>query len=508
MRLANMRVPRWARALLLLAAILVPAALSAQRPPSTPQQAAPAADTSRTVPADAASSHSLRLGDRTLDYSAVAGMLPVRLSRGGPTAHLFYTSYRLDGAGADRPVTFVFNGGPGAASAFLHLGAMGPRVVNFSADGAVAVQPVALADNPDTWLTFTDLVFVDPVATGYSRVTGGGEDAEKAFLGVDRDADTMAEFVRLYLAKAERPLAPVFLAGESYGGFRAALVADRLLGTGTQVRGAVLISPALEFSLLRGDRFALLPEALSLPSIAAAHLELKNRGLGPEQMAKAEQFALSDYLAFLATGYRGSPAITAQVAEMTGLAPEVIARHHGRVSRSLFIREYEQQHERTLSRYDASVSAPVPQPARGSHFDPILEGAVTVLAPAFERYAQSELGFRSDQPYQLLNGALSGRWDYGTSATRQGFAGALDDLQGARTKNPALRILVASGYTDFATPYFMARYLIDQLQPIATAVPVEVRVYRGGHMMYLRPVSRHALMEDVRELYRKALEGA
>jgi hypothetical protein len=196
-------------------------------------------------------------GESRLAYTASAGTLPLTGAKGEVTAHVFYVAYSLEPSGSAsapaRAITFVFNGGPGAASAFLHLAAMGPRGVNFSANGAAALEPVQLADNPDTWLGFTDLVFVDPVATGYSRSAGGTEEANRAFFGVDKDADAMADFARLYLTRAGRMLSPVFLVGESYGGFRAVHVAERLLAGGIAVRGAVLISPALEFSLLRGN---------------------------------------------------------------------------------------------------------------------------------------------------------------------------------------------------------------------------------------------------------------
>lgn len=500
-----MTLPAWLRAAVIVGAMVLAAPAPAQKAP--PGAAATgASEAQRSPPAESATRHSLRLPGRTLDYAAVAGTLEIRAPKGEHTAHIFYTSYTVSDPGAERPVTFVFNGGPGAASAFLHIGAMGPRVVNFSDDGATALQPVGMADNPDTWLAFTDLVFVDPVATGYSRTARAGDEAERAFFGVDKDADAMAGFVRTYLAKTERPLAPVFLAGESYGGFRVALLADRLLGAGTQVRGVVLISPALEFALIRGGRYVLLPEVLSLPSIAAAHQSGRGE-INPEQLKQVEQFALREYLTHVASGMRNNPDITAALAAFTGLREDLIARHHGRVSRELYLREYERQHDRTLSRYDALVSAPVPRPARGHRFDPILEGAVTVLAPAFERYAQAELNYHTDAAYRLLNGAVSGQWDYGTSPTRQGYAGALDELQAARTKNPALRVLVASGYTDFVTPYFVSRYLVDQLEPIETAAPIEVRAYRGGHMMYLRPASRRALTLDAEALYRKAMGG-
>ena len=172
------------------------------------------------LPADSVTQHTIALGDRQLTYKATAGALPL-FAKGAAAAKIFYVSYALDNVPA-RPVTFAFNGGPGAAAAFLHMAALGPRVVPFKENGAEPVSPVQLADNADSWLAFTDLVFVDPVGTGYSRATTGGEDAEHAFWGVDKDADSIAEFVNLYLARNGRELAPVYLAGESYGGFRAA----------------------------------------------------------------------------------------------------------------------------------------------------------------------------------------------------------------------------------------------------------------------------------------------
>ena len=228
-----------ARLGLLLALCVVaawPATLLAQAPaaphaPAAPQAPAPAAekaDPSRLFPPDAVSQHALAQGDKRLAYTTTAGSLPLLGPKGEVSARIFSVAYTLDEKAADRPITFVFNGGPGAASAFLHLGAMGPRAVNFSANGAAALQPVALADNPDAWLDFTDLVFVDPVATGYSRSAAGTEEADKAFFGVEKDADAMADFVRLTLTRAGRTLSPVFLAGESYGGFRVALLAHRL----------------------------------------------------------------------------------------------------------------------------------------------------------------------------------------------------------------------------------------------------------------------------------------
>ena len=427
-------------------------------------------------------------GESRLAYTASAGTLPLAGAKGETTAHVFYVAYTLDAPAAApaRAITFVFNGGPGAASAFLHLAAMGPRGVDFTANGAAALEPVQLADNPDTWLGFTDLVFVDPVATGYSRSVAGTEEANRAFFGVEKDADAMADFARLYLTRAGRMLSPVFLVGESYGGFRAAHVADRLLAGGIAVRGAVLISPALEFSLLRGNAYALLPLTLVLPSLAAAHLELRD-GLQAslDMLPEVERFAGDRYLVHLAAGLKNDAEIDGTLARYTGLPTELIRREHSRVSVRTFTREYQKRSDRVLSRYDGAVSAPVPQRSE-PRFDPILDGAVAVLTPAFTHYARAELGYRTDLPYWLLNRDVSGRWDYGTSATRQGFVGALDELQKARTHNPALGVLIVHGYTDLVTPYRVSQFLIDQLAPIDKARPIELKVYRGGHMMYLR----------------------
>jgi carboxypeptidase C (cathepsin A) len=501
--------------LLALGAAAGPAVVSAQTPavahaPTAPQASTPVAekaDVARLFPPDAVSQHVLAQGDKRLGYTATAGTLALLGSKGEVSAHIFSVAYTQDEKTADRPVTFVFNGGPGAASAFLHLGTMGPRAINFSANGAAVLQPVALADNPDAWLDFTDLVFVDPVATGYSRSAAGTEEADKSFFGVEKDADAMADFVRLYLTHAGRTLAPVFLVGESYGGFRVALLAQRLVGSGTAVRGVVMISPALEFSLLRNSAYALLPLALVLPSIAATHLERRDGAEASlDILPEVERFARSGYLVHLATGLRNDAEIDRTLARYTGLTPEVIRKQLSRVSTRTFTREYEKSGERVLSRYDATVSAPVPRRSE-IHFDPILDGAVAVLTPAFTQYARAELGYRTDLDYRLLNREVSGRWDYGTSATRQGFAGALDELQVARTHNPALGVFIAHGYTDLVTPYGVSQYLIDQLAPLETARPVELKVYRGGHMMYLRPASRRALAQDARAFYRSVLKG-
>jgi carboxypeptidase C (cathepsin A) len=478
----------------------------AQAPPAAQGKAAPAPapekrDVSRLFPPPAVSKQSVGDGASRLSYTATAATLPLAGSKGEIGAHIFHVAYTLEEGNARRPVTFVFNGGPGAASTYLHLGAMGPRAVNFEANGGAVVQPVALADNPDTWLGFTDLVFVDPVATGYSRSAAGTDEGDRAYFGVEKDADAMADFVRLYLTRAGRLLAPVLLAGESYGGFRAGLVADKLLSGGITVRGLVLISPALEFSMLRNNPYVLLPQALALPSIAATHLELRDGPQGSlDSLPEVERFARERYLVHMAAGLKNDAEVEAALARYTGLPADVIRSHYGRVSVRTFTREHQKRSDRVLSRYDGVVSTAVPRRSE-RHFDAILDGATSVLTPAFTQYARAELGYRTDLSYELLNRSVSGHWDYGTTPTRQGFAGMLDELQRARTHNPGLGVLIVHGYTDLVTPYAVSRYLVDQLPPIDKARPIEVKVYRGGHMMYLRPASRAALTKDAHAFY-------
>jgi carboxypeptidase C (cathepsin A) len=497
---------RCTRLALILLALATPA-LADQ-----PARDSPANGVLRPLPPPSTTRHEITLDGRRLGYAATAGTLPLRDAKGETTAEIFHVAYTRDPPALDRPVTFVFNGGPGAASAFLNLGAIGPRNVVFAENGTYLPTPAALADNPDSWLDVTDLVFVDPVGTGYSRAAGTGDDAEKRFLGVRQDAEAMTAFVRLYLARTNRTLSPVFLAGESYGGFRAALLAKNLQTEGgIAVNGAVLISPALEFALLFGDEYMPLKWMLPLPSLAAVNLErqgVTGREALETRLRDIERFARTDYLVFLAAGMQApSDALTESLVRFTGLSPDLVRRHYGRISASVFMKEYDRANGRVLSRYDGSVSRPDPNPAdsRAGGPDPVLDRADSVWTPAFVRHVRDELGYATDVTYRLLNRSISGRWDFGTSPNRQGYAGALEDLQAARVLNPALQVLIAHGLTDLITPYFASRYLVDQLPPLAGAAPIELRLYGGGHMMYMRPESRRALKADARALYERAL---
>jgi carboxypeptidase C (cathepsin A) len=465
------------------------------------------------LPPTSITHHSINIAGVALPYTAEAGAIPLPDSDGKTAADIFYVAYTREPLSTRHPITFVFNGGPGAAAAYLHLGGVGPRAIEVNAKGELQGPPPSLIDNPSTWLDMTDLVFVDPVGTGYSRASEGK--SEDKFWGVEQDTRALADFVRLYLIKSARMLSPVFLMGESYGGFRAASLARALQKSGANSpSGIVLISPVLEFSLLYGEDYDPLSWALGLPSLAAVNLESKNVTTRAELAAalkEAETYALSSYLVELASGAEsGGKAASADVARLTGLPVDVVERHQARIPPSVFIKEFDRTNSQVLSRYDGSVSGPDPNPASSwaNAPDPVLDATVPLWTAAFVQYAASELGYKTDATYRLLNRDARQKWDFGTSPTRQGYAGAIDDMQEARSANPSLQVLIATGYTDLITPYLASTFLVGQLPPLPRAVPIQVETYAGGHMLYLRPESREALKQDAKAMYDRAMKAA
>lgn len=495
-----------------LSVLLVAGAASAQsaRPEQPADDAGGGSGILSLLPKTVTSQHSITVGGHTLAYEAETGTLGILGGDGGTMARMFYVAYDLKpeqapGASGQRPLTFVFNGGPGAASAYLQLGALGPRVIETSQNGEFLPPPQKLEDNPDTWLDRTDLVFVDPVGTGYSRAAPG-EKPEK-FWGVNQDAAMMGAFIRLYLQHAGRTASPIYLVGESYGGFRAALLARTLQqDVGISPSGIVLLSPALDFSFVYGDDYKPLNWAMTLPAMAAANFEKKGahgEALRKELVA-VEHYALSDYIVALASGLEsGGAAASEQVANFTGLPLDLVKRHFARIPVSVFAKEFDRENGLVVSRYDGTVTAPdvAPESSRLVTPDPVLDRSVPVVTSAFVDYVRNELGYKTDISYKLLNEEVGRSWDYGTTPTRQGYADALDDLQQARALNPSLEVLIAQGYSDLITPYMVSRYLVGQLPKLPGAKPIRLETYEGGHMMYLRPDSRRALKRDAMQLY-------
>jgi carboxypeptidase C (cathepsin A) len=454
----------------------------------------------RLLPADSVTEHSLDIPGGKLAYTATAGTLSLFDQSGERSAAIYYTAYvAKNGGGANRPVTFAFNGGPGAASAYLNLGLVGPKILDYVGNDPAAAR---LQDNPQTWLAFTDLVLIDPVGTGWSRTAkadGGG-----AFYGVRQDAQALAKTIALYLAKTGRGDAPKYLLGESYGGFRAAKVAQALQREqGIAVSGIIMVSPLIEGGLIfGGSRFAL-GAALQLPSLAAAELERKG-AFNKEALAAAEHFALTDYLATLAGPRPTGDAARnfyARVAQLTGLPEETVAKSRGFI-RDAYVKQLRSTEGKIVSRYDATFAVPDPFPeqetARGP--DPLLDGLTRAYGGAFAAYARDELGFKSEMTYILLASDISGKWDWGEGAGR-GSASASEDLRELLSYIPSFRLLIAHGYSDMVTPYAVSRYVLDHLPPTDDPSRAQLRLYRGGHMFYIDAESRRAFSADAKAFY-------
>ncbi len=413
---------------------------------------------------------------------------------------MFYTAYVAKSANASaRPVTFVFNGGPGAASAFLNLGLVGPRIAEFGMNGHDGSN-VHLVDNPQTWLAFTDLVLIDPVGTGWSRAAKA--DGGHGFWNVHGDAESMAKVIALYVAKSGRGSSPKFILGESYGGFRAAKVARVLQNDqGIVVSGILMLSPLLEGAFqFGGDRFAL-AAALQLPSLAAAELERKGT-FNKEALAQAERFALSDYLSTLA----GAPphgdaakAFYARIAAMTGMSLDAVAETRGFIRDSYLKNLYAGDHK-IVSRYDATFASDDPYPespvARGP--DPILDGVIRGYGGAFVGYARDELGFKTEMSYTLLAEDIANNWDWGPGRAQASVA---DDLRVLFALSPSFRLMIGHGYSDMITPFSDSRYVLEHLPAFDGEERAALKLYRGGHMFYLDPDSRKAFTADARTMY-------
>jgi carboxypeptidase C (cathepsin A) len=452
----------------------------------------------RLLPADSVTDHAIDTAQGKLAYTATAGTLAFYDQSGDQSAAVFYTAYVAKNGGPNRPLTFAFNGGPGAASAFLNLGLVGPRILQMgphNRDPALA----KLVDNPDTWLRFTDLVLVDPIGTGWSRTVK--PDDAKHFWNARSDADAMAKAVALYVAKNNRAASPKYLLGESYGGFRAAMTARALQREqGIAVSGIVMLSPMLEGWLTFGDTTSALRAALQLPSLAATALERKG-AFSRQTLADAEKFAMTDYLTTLAgPPLQGEAAKTfyARVAQISGLPVEVVTKSRGFITEA-FIKTLHT--DKIVSRYDANfaVDDPYPEQRSARRTDPILDSLVRAYGGAFAAYARNELGFKTPMTYQLLANDVTRHWDWHGGRAQ---ASVEDELRVLLAFSPSFRLLVAHGLSDMVTPYAMSRYALEHLPPIDPPGRVALKLYRGGHMLYLEPQSRKAFTRDAAAFYR------
>jgi carboxypeptidase C (cathepsin A) len=465
------------------------------------QATRPAADAER-LPVDATTHHTLDLPGRTLHFTATAGSIRLRDDKNAPQADVAFVAYMLDGADKlTRPVTFVFNGGPGMASGWLQVGAVGPwRVPLGGAAGVPSASP-APSPNAETWLDFTDLVFIDPPGTGYSRIPGG-EAAEKRYWSVGGDITMLADVIRRWLDRNDRILSPKYLLGESYGGFRAPRLARALQSAqGVGVTGLVLISPLLDAHVESGvtDPFGWVDR---LPSQVAAARALK----GPvtrADVADAEQYAATDYLTDLLRGERDTVALdrlSARVAALTGLDPALVRRFHGRLDTDVFLHELDRAQGRVGSRYDATITSADPFPHRplSLYPDPVLEGFKAPVTEAMVAIYGEKLNWRPEESYRLENANIAAQWDWGRG---MGRPESLTALQAALALDPRLHVLIAHGLFDLTTPYFATELILRALPDLDAPNRVRLVVYPGGHMFYSQDGSRAALHRDAAALY-------
>lgn len=463
----------------------------------------PSAAEPHRLPPDSTTTQTLDLPGRTLNFAATAGSIRVFDGKGEPLADIAYTSYQLDGADrATRPVTFLFNGGPGASSAWLQFGAAGPWRLPLDGEALSPSASPEVKPNAETWLDFTDLVFIDPVSTGYSRFVASGEDARKSFYSVDGDVNAIALVIRRWLEKHDRLTSPKYVAGESYGGIRGPKVVRQLqLQHGVGVKGLILVSPLLDFREFTGT--SLLQYVATLPSYVAVAREAK----GPVKrtdLADVEAYARGEFLADLVKGEADKEAtnrLADKVAELTGIDQAVSRRLAGRFDVGEFRREFDRRSGKVTGRYDASVRGFDPYPDSGnSRFgDPSGDALQAPLTSAAVDVLSRKLNWRPDGSYEVLNGAVEGHWDFGRGINPPQSVSELRQILATDAK---LNVLVAHGLFDLATPYFGSKRVLDQMPAFATQ-RVKFVVYPGGHMFYSQGGSRQAFRSEVEALIRE-----
>jgi carboxypeptidase C (cathepsin A) len=477
----------------------------------------PPAKADHEPPAGAETTAAWTAAGVSIDYTASAKWIVLRRKE-KPAAEIFSVSY-VANSDADRPLTFVFNGGPGASSAYLHMGAAGPLRVAFPADGSLPQLPPRLVANEESWLAFTDLVFVDPVGTGFSRVieddSKDGEDRKKQesgdeggareYFGYKRDLESLCEFMGRWLSGHGRWGSPVFIAGESYGGYRVGRLVRMLQETaGIGLSGAVLISPALEFASLSPTDYDALGWVDLVPTMAIAAMHHRRSpafaaGTPLEDvLQEAETFATGDYVTLLTRG-ASMPAvererILGRLADLIGLPVDMVARAEGRITIGMFTRELLRDERKVLGLYDATITTTDPFPDREAYAgpDPTLSGIEAAYTTAINRQLRSEIGVETDREYVLLSNEVNELWR--NDAPQHFFTppvGATDDFRYGMSLNPHMKAFITHGRYDLVTPYYASDRLRNLMRlDSEMASRLTVRHFGGGHMFYAWEESR------------------
>lgn len=461
------------------------------------------ANLGRGLPAEVVTSHTILLAGETLAFTARAGAIGLRDPQSGALqAEVSVVSYERAGAEPNlRPLIFVFNGGPGASSAWLGLGAISPWRIPLENEAISPSMSPQVVDNAETWLAFADLVFIDPPGVGYSKVFSDSEDVRKHFYSVQGDVETLSVAIRKWLTNHRRLDSPKYLAGESYGGFRVIKLARALSEReSVGVKGLILISPVLDFSWLESSR-NLLSFAGYLPSFAAISRSAKNR----TDLADVETYAGGEYVSDLLKGVKDAAAVSrlsTNVARITGLNRDTVARLAGRVDPRTFTRERLQTSGRVLSSYDGDLAGFDPNPfSHDSDWaDPVLDSLRAPLGEAMIKIVTEKLKWPiGDARFEILNDQIAHRWDFGRGGRQN--AEAVSDLRQALALDPHLTVAVVHGLSDLVTPYFATKLQLDQLPAYGDAVRVQLTVLRGGHMSYLHDDSRKLLRDVAQRLF-------
>jgi carboxypeptidase C (cathepsin A) len=478
-------------------------AIAQSQTPATPIQPKPAerpVDSMPPLPADTHVDQTIQLDGKPLKHTVTIGTLPVYGNDGKKSADVVFTSYVVEGR--DRPVTFALNGGPGAASVYLNLGAIGPKRVAFGDDGD-SPSDAALTDNPGTWLDFTDLVFLDPIGTGFSRSYLSADDTRREFYSTDNDIHYLSRLVYDWLVKHERLRSKKYLVGESYGGYRGPRITHYLQAQlGVAMNGLVLVSPYLNPTIDENGDLSPMAWIVTLPSMAAAHLE-RTHALTPAAMAGVVAYARGEYAQDLLKG-RSDPQATARivkrVTELTGLDEGFVRRAGGRIDIAAFLREIAREGGKIGSVYDSNVTSFDPFPfapgQRGS--DPLLESIIAPTTTAMVDFVTRVVGWKVDARYNALSYEVNRAWDNSSAALRQG---AVPDLRQAIAADPKLRVLIAHGWNDLSCPFMASVLTVDQMPEMGDPSRVQVHEYPGGHMFYSRPESRASFKKDVQDMF-------
>ncbi len=487
----------------------------------TDQPKPEAAPTPKPAPEDKISltKHAARIGGKKIAYTVTTGTMVLRsesekdgASEGEkPKATVFFVAYTRDDTkdAAARPITFSFNGGPGSSSVWLHLGVLGPKRVDMGEDGFDATPPANFVENEFSLLDQTDLVFIDPVGTGYSRATEG--EKAKDFAGFKRDIESVGDFIRLYTTRHNRWLSPKFLIGESYGTTRAAGLSGYLQDRhGLYLNGIMLVSVVLDFQTLLFEHGNDLPYVMILPSLTAtAWYHGKLAGELLELLAESEAFAVNEYARALLLGAalsaRDRTQIVRKLSKLTGLSRDFIERCNLRPDLFRFVKELLRDRALTVGRLDSRYTG-MDRDAAGERFeyDPAMAAISGPYTAAMNHYVRAELGFELDVPYEILSGKVWQAWSYSDFENK--YVSVVDTLRQAMTKNPHLKVLVMGGYFDLATPYFAAEWTVNHLGlDERLRANITSSVFDAGHMMYVHKPSLERMKIELSAFIRDSL---